>query len=544
MDQILKGQSTVLNDTLEASKAAYSAYDSEVTKWKEKMDKATPGSLEFDIYKQNWEDAQSKARESQDKMLSDLQAWAEAEKAVVQNTLANLGKTLEESLTGGVSFDELSTQMKRASSLQEEYLTTTNQIYETTKMMRTAQSAIDMSTNTVAKEKLKNFITETKQLQEQGKLSKFELETQQAKYDLLVAEIALQEAQNAKSTVRLQRDSEGNFGYVYTADSAAVSEAQQQFDDAQNALYNIGLDGANNYAQKYQSTMAEMYDTFNKIQADRLAGSYATEEEYNNAITAAKDYYYKKLSEYSSQYSIALGIDSNIASEAWSKDFNDMIDTTGSWKGKVDNYLTGSEKAFESWAAVVATIKETTGGDLASLAGNVKSITDESDRLVKALTGENGLVDQLKNGFDEVARAISDAIIKFAGIDFSVDINGGASNGAGTGAATGGLTSAWGPEGKMLMVHENELILNSDQTNKFFDNLAVMESILSTIDSYVIGQQLGGILASPGYAGNDMGTLEQNVKIEASFPGVTDKNEIEEAFNNLVNKASQYANRK
>jgi hypothetical protein len=137
---------------------------------------------------------------------------------------------------------------------------------------------------------------------------------------------------------------------------------------------------------------------------------------------------------------------------------------------------------------VVATIKETTGGDLASLAGNVKSITDESSNLVTALTGENGLVAQLKSGFDEVAAAISEAIIKFAGIDFSVDINGGAGNGADTGAATGGLTSAWGPEGKMLMVHENELILNSDQTNKFFDNLAIMESILSVIDSYAVGQ--------------------------------------------------------
>jgi hypothetical protein len=38
--------------------------------------------------------------------------------------------------------------------------------------------------------------------------------------------------------------------------------------------------------------------------------------------------------------------------------------------------------------------------------------------------------------------------------------------------------------------------------------------------------------------------LEQNVHIEASFPNATDHNEIEEAFNNLVNLASQYANRK
>jgi hypothetical protein len=33
-----------------------------------------------------------------------------------------------------------------------------------------------------------------------------------------LAEIALEEAQNAKATVRLQRDNEGNYGYVYTAD--------------------------------------------------------------------------------------------------------------------------------------------------------------------------------------------------------------------------------------------------------------------------------------------------------------------------------------
>ena len=38
--------------------------------------------------------------------------------------------------------------------------------------------------------------------------------------------------------------------------------------------------------------------------------------------------------------------------------------------------------------------------------------------------------------------------------------------------------------------------------------------------------------------------LEQEVTIHAAFPSVKDRNEIEEAFNNLVNRASQYANRK
>jgi len=102
---------------------------------------------------------------------------------------------------------------------------------------------------------LSNFIKETNELQNQTKLSQYELDIQQAKYDLLLAKIALEEAQNAKSTVRLQRDSEGNFGYVYTADSSAISDAEQNLADKQNALYNIGLDGANEYMQKYAETM-------------------------------------------------------------------------------------------------------------------------------------------------------------------------------------------------------------------------------------------------------------------------------------------------
>ena len=39
-------------------------------------------------------------------------------------------------------------------------------------------------------------------------------------------------------------------------------------------------------------------------------------------------------------------------------------------------------------------------------------------------------------------------------------------------------------------------------------------------------------------------TLEQQVHIVAEFPNVNDHNEIEQAFNNLINTASQYANRK
>jgi hypothetical protein len=57
-------------------------------------------------------------------------------------------------------------------------------------------------------------------------MSDYDLGYLQKKYDLLQAEIALRDAQNAKNTVRLSRDSEGNYGYVYTADQNAIDAAQ------------------------------------------------------------------------------------------------------------------------------------------------------------------------------------------------------------------------------------------------------------------------------------------------------------------------------
>jgi hypothetical protein len=52
------------------------------------------------------------------------------------------------------------------------------------------------------------------------------------------------------------------------------------------------------------------------------------------------------------------------------------------------------------------------------------------------------------------------------------------------------------------------------------------------------------MLNSPGLGTIESETLEQTVTIEANFPGVSSRTEIEEAFSTLVNRASQYANRK
>jgi hypothetical protein len=103
---------------------------------------------------------------------------------------------------------------------------------------------------------------------------------------------------------------------------------------------------------------------------------------------------------------------------------------------------------------------------------------------------------------------------------------------------TGGYTGEWGSYGKLAMVHEKELILNPNDTENFLASMDLLDNIISTINLHAANQSVGGLVNSPslGTIGGD--TLEQTVTIEANFPNVSSRVEIEEAFSTLVNRAS------
>lgn len=423
---ILEGKVQVLSDQAAVAKETMEMYKDQAEQRYADYEKALLDGDEAaaELYLQQYQDALAAANEAEQEYLSKAEEWAEALTEVLKNKLNSLGRDLEKALTGGMSFDRLNTGMERAKAIQEEYLTTTNKIYETNKLMRKAQQEIDKTSNSIAKKRLQEFITETDQLQDKAKLSNFELEIQQAKYDLLLAEIALQEAQNAKSTVRLQRDSEGNFGYVYTADEAIIADAEQTLLDKQNALYNISLEGANNYKEKYLQTLNEMYDTLADLQQQKLEGAFASEEEYQQAVQEATLYYYGMLEQYSYLHGVAIATDGRVLNEAWGQEFNDMVQDTASWKDDVDLYLSQAADAFIQWQDGINTIAEEVGiplttigssvGDVVNqfnaLKDRVKDVTDESKLLREQIIGEDGIIVAVK---DEM-KAVVDVTKKYA----------------------------------------------------------------------------------------------------------------------------------
>jgi hypothetical protein len=86
-------------------------------------------------------------------------------------------------------------------------------------------------------------------LRERDRLTQYDVDRANKLYEIELARIALEEAQQNKSQMRLRRDSQGNYTYQYIADNDAITEAQNKVDDLYNSLYNFDKERFNSLAK-------------------------------------------------------------------------------------------------------------------------------------------------------------------------------------------------------------------------------------------------------------------------------------------------------
>ena len=110
---------------------------------------------------------------------------------------------------------------------------------------------------------------------------------------------------------------------------------------------------------------------------------------------------------------------------------------------------------------------------------------------------------------------------------------------------TGGYTGVWNSsEGRMAMLHEKELILNKMDTANILSAVSMVRDIASALTTSVnlhIADKMSRILSASDFEQAEATPMEQKVYIEAHFPSANNAKEIEEAFDNLVLRATQSA---
>lgn len=291
----------------------------------------------------------------QEAFANGLTAAAEAFNARVDQ----ITNKFSESVSGIYkNLNELSEFMEREKALDDQWLDNFEKVYEVDKLNRQVNGSIDNAASEATAKKLRDFQEQLLRMREKGaEVSKYDVEYMQKYYDLLVAEAALKDAQNAKSAVRLRRDSEGNFGYVYTADQNNVANAQQKYDDALYAM------------QKFsKETLSSLSDLL--IQIDKEAEEKRNEIAKDSTLTDEERV--KKLQEV----------------EAW------LVERTSFITGELEKMTQrGSEMNSLYAADMASSYKDTIWGTVEPTLNNWKeleekvhqNIKESGDQLVKAI---------------------------------------------------------------------------------------------------------------------------------------------------------------
>ena len=116
-------------------------------------------------------------------------------------------------------------------------------------------------------------------------------------------------------------------------------------------------------------------------------------------------------------------------------------------------------------------------------------------------------------------------------------------NGSSRGAMlmdTGGYTGDWGSsEGRIAILHEKELVLNKTDTANMLNIVEMVRGIVSSFGNVSHGANANFNLGLSGYDSANS-QFEQSVTINADFSGVSSRDEIQAAFDQMALQATQY----
>ena len=325
------------------------------------------------------------------KINSKIEEIAELANQIFENAMAKAGEAFQKLLTGGSSFDDMMTSIDRLSKSQEEYLTRTNQLYETNKLARQAQLEMDKTDNLMAKQKYQEYIKYIDQLGETNQMSQQDLEIAQARFNLLQAQIALEEAQNAKDSMRLVRNASGNWSYVYTANQDSISKAEDDVANAENNLYNIGLENSQEYRDKMNENLQEYYEKYQEIVEKYKDDDEAREK----ALAELKEYHLNRHAqlerEYYTAYDTMVAFSANNYADY---QLGNIISTEDFEKAQLKLY-NDTEVAVNEWKINTERASEDVGDSYYDVERNLGNIYTKQDEVSTQINNE--LIPSLKN---------------------------------------------------------------------------------------------------------------------------------------------------
>ena len=385
-------------------------------KWKivlEEMDEEIAAAT--DDFNSKWQEELTKAREA------------------FENTVERIKQSMLDAFAGFIgSWSVLKDSLEYAKTAADRFVPQYKEIYELSKLNRDIMKSIDNTSNIKNKQALRDLQKEINELeQHSGEISQYDLDNARRRYELELARLQLEEARDAKSTVRLSKDSEGNWSYVYTANQDEVEKAEQNYEDKLYAMQQAN----NEYINSLSDQILELEEQYAEKLAEIRLDNTMSEEERNAAIERLNAYFAEQMEYLTNEGQKAVDNNARLFEEEWTAyhnwtdafgndvqtridnqhdfmtQFGDTIFGTYTGYGNFDELNAAMvqiaeeasmkmEEAYGALQAQVATAMEAAGIDVAHF-GEVVHDTVHEQIVPSAQAAEDAVVKMGKAAIDE-----------------------------------------------------------------------------------------------------------------------------------------------
>lgn len=303
---IMKAQAATAGQKVESLKAKDDTYRPVAEKAKQDYEEAKRkfnsgewDELTLEGFKRAYETADSIARQAHADFIGGLAEYLDLIAELEAENAALIYREWSESLNGlFADIDNAMNMYNQKKEIDEYFLTDINKQYELDAIIRKIGDDMKDMTDPEQLEKYQDMLDKLNERKEDGLgITQTNVDIMNQEYELLKAQAALQDAQDAKeaakNTMRLARDASGNWSYQYSSDDKEatnkVSDMEQKVADLENSIYNLHRKAADEGSEAWLQLQQSYAAYLQEIDWTRYEHDAAYKEQVNQTITWYKE---------------------------------------------------------------------------------------------------------------------------------------------------------------------------------------------------------------------------------------------------------------
>lgn len=403
---------------LEASRKTLESLQAQSAEAQKALDEARKKGIEADI--KAWEETVNHINDQMDEVEEEmLTNWEDALTKIGEIFQENVEMTLEtagQAANGFATFDIMEDQYNKTKEQRAQYLDDYAKMVKLNELQRSINKDIDSTDNIKSQQALRDLQNEINDLQASGvKMSQYDLDYLKKRYELKKAELAIEEAQNTMSTVRMRRDDEGNWGYVYTADASKVDEAKNNYEQKMLEMRDMTNNYIDELGEKIIAARRSMQEEIAAI--DRTI--FDSDEAYMAEVERITNYYQGQIDYYLSE--MQKGLDNNdgllqLSAEYYATNYADPMigkneEFQTSFNETILGTVSGGVESTQEYADAMKTSLETMVGELhtnyETMATQTQGVMEAAGTTVSGYADMvTGKIGNIKTKSDETKTAV------------------------------------------------------------------------------------------------------------------------------------------